>query len=105
MRLFIVLFLVASMAHSEASETWTCMDDSSSREGALWTACGVGEGIGEREARDQALRSAINEFGTICAISSDCDGHKRTVEPKRITCTHYKSGLWKCYRMIQITLF
>jgi len=107
MKIFLCLlyFLIASVAHSESKDTWMCTDESAERQGAVWTACGIGEASSEGSARAQALAAAIQEFGRICAISSDCNERNRTVEPKRTTCLLSKSGgYWKCYRMIQVTI-
>lgn len=100
--IIIMILLLGSIAH--AGDKWICTDESSSRDGNVWTACGVGEGSEERSARETALKATISEFATICALSTDCNEKRRTIEPKRTTCSEARNGVWKCYRMIQVTI-
>lgn len=103
-QLVLILLLFSHAAYSETKEQWFCTDETSQRQGDVWYACGIGEGMTEGEARSLSLTASIREFGRVCEISSDCNGVKRTVEPKRTSCLESKDKIWKCYRLIQITL-
>ncbi len=102
------LILVACifMHFSVNAEEWFCTEESGKRDGNTIMACGVGEWTDEGEARKRALNAAIEEFGSICEISHDCAGKKRSVEPKRTSCTRSPDvkGFYKCYRLIVVTL-
>lgn len=96
------LFLILISIQSHADQ-WQCTDDQAHRDDNVWYSCGLGESSLEGQARAWALDSAVIDFLKVCDLSTDCRGLKRTVEPKRTTCTEAK-GMWKCYRMIQVTV-
>lgn len=105
--IFIWLFFwsICFPAYGGDKPQWFCTDESGKRQGRVIWACGVGESIDEASARRQALNNAIEEFKTICELSSDCNGKKKVVEPKRLTCVESFGGrLVKCYRLIGVTL-
>lgn len=89
-----------------AADQWFCTDESGKRDGNTIMACGVAEWTDEGTARKKALEAAIEEFETICEISSDCKHNKFNIEPKRTTCIKDQEhkGLMKCYRLIVVTL-
>lgn len=60
--------------------------------------------MGEGEARGRALSNGLDEFTEMCQLSNDCKGRKRTVEPKRTTCSQVNQDWWKCYRLVQVSL-
>ncbi len=98
--LFILsLFLI----HAHAADSWFCTDESGKRNDNVIYACGVGESTYEHLARKYALDHAIEEFKTICDLSSDCRGRKITVEPKRMTCIS-NGPIIKCYRLIEVQI-
>jgi len=82
-KMVIVLFL-SEIAH--ASDQWYCTDDQAFKNGSLMGICGVGTASTEGQARELAFVQSVNEFKAICKLSSDCNGKKFTVEPKRSTC-------------------
>lgn len=101
--LFLITIFFSITAHCEAREAWVCTDAATTRTGDLWRACGVGEGMNEGSARGQALDHAVEEFKSLCGLSTGCIERDRTVEPKRTTCSQVY-GWWKCYRMIEVQL-
>lgn len=105
----LVLFFIGLCTYQVNAEpapkegNWFCEEESGKRDGNTIWACGVGEATLEHLSRKYALDHAIEEFNTLCQISSDCRGKKTSVEPKRMTC--YKNGIiLKCYRLIQVTI-
>lgn len=109
MRLLIILILFSGMAH--AQDQWRCTDEAITHTGNTWSACGVGQGMDESDARQRSLEAAVNEFKVICNLNSDCKGRDKAVEPKRTTCgvTNESSVIpgvmqWKCYRLVQFTV-
>lgn len=104
MKTISILFVLFISSSAFATEQWFCTDESGKRDGDTVLACGVGESTTEDYARKRALTSAIYEFQTICDMSSECAGRPTSVEPKRLTCSQDKQGLWKCYRLIAVTL-
>lgn len=104
--LFLIIVLWGYTAHSESKDVWVCTDEATVRSGDVWQACGVGEGEEEGLARKRALNAAVDEFTSLCTLSTDCFKHNRTIEPKRTTCQVAKDGrYWKCWRMVQVTLY
>lgn len=102
-RILFVLLLLSNQAF--AADQWFCTEESGRRIGKTMQACGVGDGTSESEARKKALENAIEEFQSLCKISSDCKGRSTSVEPKRLTCAQYTDyHYWKCYRLIEVTL-
>lgn len=89
----------------EHKEHWTCTDDSTQRQDNIWYSCGINQSDTEAVAMRHALQEALIEFDTLCKLSSDCHGHKRTMEPKRSSCVQLSNGVWKCWRMVQITVY
>lgn len=109
MKNLILVILFGFSLEVLAEDQWFCSEESGKRDGNTIQACGVGEGVNEKTARTQALDAAIDEFKTICDMSSDCAHHQRVVEPKRLTCNEKRikgTGYseWKCYRLIQVTV-
>lgn len=102
MKKFLIILFFIQTASAESG--WYCEGEAAARNGNIYAACGVGEGMDESYARQRALNFAIAEFSTICELSSDCAEKPRTFEPKRTTCNQGKTGIWKCYRMIEITV-
>jgi hypothetical protein len=86
-------------------ERWTCTDDSSQRNGSVWSLCGVAQAKTEANARELALDKAIYEFKALCEIDTGCKDHNKTVEPKRTSCKRYVNDMWKCWRMMQVTVY
>lgn len=102
MKTIIIMTLFCSQ-HIMADQ-WFCSEESGRREGNVMYACGVGESMSEGYSRERALSAAINEFKTICEMSSDCKDREISVEPKRLECQHDKSGIIRCYRLIVVTI-
>lgn len=104
MRMILNLILVLS-SYAHADEDWYCMTDGGKRDGNTIQSCGVGESVGETAARRIALKSAFEEYETICEVSADCHGKKVIAEPKRMTCKAMNNGAYyKCYRLVVFTL-
>lgn len=100
---FIILVL-ALVSQSVFADEWFCSTESGQRSGDTILACGVGEGMLEQHARKLALANALDEFQTICQASTECRNRTTSMEPKRLSCSKDKQGIWKCYRLIAITL-
>lgn len=96
----IFLILVSFQA---TADDWFCKEESSGRSGNTILACGVGESMTEDYARKRALHNAIEEFETICELSTDCRGKATIAESKRTTCEK-ENGHIKCYRLLQVTI-
>jgi hypothetical protein len=73
------------------------------RSGNVFRSCGIGTGDDENSARRMAFENAKKEFGSICAISSDCRGRAISVQPERTSCAK-DSARFKCYRLIVFTV-
>lgn len=99
--LMLFMFLFNTAVHAENRDQWTCTDQATFKQGSVWYACGVGEGMDEGSARGRALHHALDEFNQMCDLSSDCKRHDTQVQPKRTTC-FANEGWWKCYRMVEI---
>lgn len=88
MRKLLVLIVVLMTSRAFSTEDhWFCTDDQSFKEGNLYAVCGTGTYSTEGEARIKALDSAIREFDTLCKHSADCNGKKKTITPKRSSCS------------------
>jgi len=96
MKYLIMLLLLTSDVYAQ---TWFCTEESSRREKGQISACGVGAGTTEDQARLDAANHAKAEFDHICNASSDCKDHEVFVEPRRTTCEQERGG-FKCYRLI-----
>lgn len=105
--ILIILFTIAWLK-ATAAEQWFCVDDQAMRQGNTLSICGVGTSSTEGAARESALANAIREFHAMCNLSSDCHGHKISVEPKRSTCGHIMAGStfnsFTCYRLFNFTI-
>lgn len=99
----LVMILLVVMAAPTAAD-WFCETESGKRDDNVIWSCGMGDGIDEGTARRKALDAAIQEFEMICALSADCQGFRRSVEPKRTSCKQSPSGIYTCTRLIVITL-
>ena len=99
-----------SNAASEEKQDWFCTDDQAMKTGNTYVICGVGTYSTEGDARRISLENAVNEFKTICELSSDCKGHKISVEPKRSSCFKSTSSdksrfeNISCHRMFLFTV-
>lgn len=102
--MFLFVILLAVPAYADGHGEWLCEQTSSTRSGNTFLACGMGEGTDEGQARKAALHDAFREFEDICSMSSDCDGHPRTVEPQRTTCKRDPRGFVQCFRLVVVTL-
>ncbi len=110
----IVHFIKINFAKADDMATtpdqWFCTDDQAQRSGNTFSICGVGTASVEGEARTAALHNAIHEFQVMCDLSSDCKGHKVSVEPKRSTCQHtklsdgYFAHAMTCYRLFVFSI-
>lgn len=87
-----------------AKDDWFCERESAERNGGVYNICGVAQSNDETYARSRALSAALGDFDKMCSESADCDGRPKTVEPGRTSCSVEANGLWKCYRMITITI-
>lgn len=102
-----IILFTSFLVHAE--DQWLCVDSGSMKQGNTYAICGVGTASVEGEARKAALNNAINEFYTICNLSSDCKGRKVDVDPKRSTCIEpgqYKlHPTWQSYTCHRLFLF
>jgi hypothetical protein len=96
--------MILMVAALPAKADWFCESESGKRDDNVIWSCGMGDGIDEGTARKNALQAAIQEFDMICSLSSDCQGFRRSVEPKRTSCKQAASGVYTCTRLIVITL-
>lgn len=92
------------MSFNASADDWFCSTESGRRNDKVFWACGVGESQVEGAARTKALQAAVDEFTTICKMSSDCKDKPMRVEPKRLTCKEDKLGFYKCYRLIEVEI-
>ncbi len=99
-----LMFILISVSAANAQDGWLCEQEAGIRDGKVYAICGIGESLEEQYARARALTAAIEEFETLCDVSSDCFRSQRVVIPKRTACEQNKQGLWKCYRLIEVTL-
>lgn len=104
MKTWIVSFMVFLPLTAFAKDGWVCEEEASVKDGEVYSVCGIGESMEEGYARTRALQAAFTEFDLICGASSDCHHRPNYVVPKRTTCERSKQGLWKCYRLIEVTL-
>lgn len=110
MKTALLIILVVLIDRATAKEQWFCTDDQAMRQGNSLLICGVGTNATEGDARKGALENALNEFNSMCALSSDCKDHKISVEPKRSTCfennkkDHSKWDNFTCHRLIVFTI-
>lgn len=101
MRLILMFLLTLSF---QARADWFCDSESGKRDGGVIWSCGIGEGLDESTARENALRAAFREFELICSNSSDCEGKAKTVDPQRTSCKRDPRGFISCTRLIVTTL-
>lgn len=107
--IMIVSIFVALESRATDKESWFCTDDQSMKTGNTYIICGVGTSQTEGGARTNALNNSVNEFKTICELSSDCKGKNITVEPKRSSCfentkkDHSSFENFTCHRMFLFT--
>lgn len=111
MRIILFQMITLISMNGFADDQWFCTDDQAMRSGNTMMICGIGTSGVEGEARKRALNYAINEFETICNLSSDCKGRKVIVEPKRSSCSAHKpinpystTDIITCHRMFTFTL-
>ena len=99
----ISLIAALCLAQGALAEDWMCKEVASQRSGNIIKSCGFGNGADENAARSSAFQHAKKEFGSICAISSDCRGRAISVQPERTSCEKDGAG-YKCYRLIVFTI-
>lgn len=105
-----LLVSIHAKSASEEKQDWFCTDDQAMKTGSTYVICGVGTYSTEGDARRIALENAVNEFKTICDLSSDCKGHKVSIEPKRSSCYNGTSAdktrfeNFSCHRMFLFTV-
>lgn len=96
-----LIFTILSMIATEAqADDWFCRSQSSKINGLWVTACGIGEGKTENDARLAAFESAKSEFKQICGGSDWCPSQEVTINPLRTEC-EVSDGGYKCYRAIE----
>ena len=100
--LLLGLSLFLSMA-TLANSNWICTEASSLRNQNIILSCGIGIGLTEADARQQAFERAHQEFQQICDSSDDCRDHQVNVAPKRTTCEAIgnENKAYKCYRALE----
>lgn len=99
-----ITFLVLATRLIFGATDWFCTQVASQRSGNVVSACGIGIGYTEADARHSALQAAKREFETICNQSNDCNKHKVNLIPKRNACQKLNNGRFKCYRDIEYTI-
>lgn len=95
-----LLLMIGSQAQAEG---WFCTEESSTVIGSYIQTCGIGKGNDEADARSKAFDNAKIEFTKICGLSSNCKGHRMSVEPMRTTCS-LKDGWYTCHRMLMFNI-
>lgn len=103
-KLTIALVFSLVCSNSAFGDEWFCSEESSSRSGHVFSACGVGEAPTESLARRVAADNTRNEFDALCAQDVLCKTHEISVNPKRQTCSQLKDGTFKCNRLIEYTI-
>ncbi len=96
----LVFLLIAS---ASANAQWLCREAASTRSGKTITSCGVGKSKNLEVARIKSRESAIEEFKSVCQLSSDCLNFDYSVVPKRTDC-EFKSGDYICYRALEFEI-
>lgn len=100
----IVCILISSIvSHSARADQWLCKEEASQRRGSTITACGIGYGLTEQQARESAFEASKQEFNNICAASSDCYSKQVVVNPKRTDCA-LDGNNYVCYRLVDYTM-
>lgn len=99
-----IWLFVLALNSAFATEDWLCTTEAAVREGTKLSVCGIGESMYEGDARSRALRNAIEDGKLLCEVSSDCRDHKTKVLPQRTSCSQDKQGLWKCFRLVVISI-
>lgn len=79
--------------YAVAAEQWICVEASSQKQGKVISACGIGMGKNENEARLNAFDNAKTEFQRVCLSSDDC---KMCLKDK-ISCSVYGEDSKNCY--------
>ena len=102
MKSIIVALLLSTQAF--AADEWYCETQSGKRAGNTLWSCGIGSGLDESHAREDALKAAFREFDMICDSSADCAGKRKTVDPQRTSCKQDPRGFFSCVRLIVVTL-
>lgn len=103
-KVYLLILMVLFSPPGFSTESWLCTEEGAVQEGHELSVCGIGESMTEGAARSSALKNAIEEAVILCDLSSSCRGHKTTVLPKRTTCSQDKQGVWKCFRMILVSI-
>jgi hypothetical protein len=100
----LLLLLISCSCFPGENGQWFCEIESGKREGGTIWSCGVADGVDEGGARANALKEAYREFYSICNESSDCADKPKVIDPQRTSCKIKPNGLWKCVRLIVVTL-
>lgn len=95
-----ILMLVSCTAEAQ----WTCTYTSIQKSGPDYEACGVGYGVDENKARDEAFREAKGEFTRLYELDDSIRGHAVTVTPNRTDCQKEQDGRYKCFRSISFLI-
>lgn len=95
--LVLVLILINSL---EAHSAWYCNQVASewTENGKTLSACGVGYGKDENEARLDAFENAKMEFKNVCGKETSCAGRRVNIEPQRSECSPTEEG-FTCRRL------
>lgn len=102
--IFLIVLFSIEVGAVELRDEWLCTATGISRNANVIDSCGVGESHSETAARAAALTASMEEFNIICKASADCDVKNVSVVPKRMSCTAWSNGMWKCYRLVEFVL-
>jgi hypothetical protein len=93
--LVIMLLLLPAQASA-----WYCEQVASAwvDQGKILSACGVGHGSDENEARINAFENAKTEFGKVCGEETLCSNRAVNIDPQRSDCQASDKG-YTCNRL------
>jgi hypothetical protein len=105
MRMFLLKTLICFLGSRLAlADTWLCKEASSVRSGNTILACGIGTAISLEDARNNALKSAKQEFHQVCNASEDCRSKDHRANAKRTDCQKKSETEFTCYRAIEFEI-
>ena len=97
--LLLISILFSSLSYA-AGEGWYCEKVASAwlEQGRILSACGIGTGEDENEARLDAYLNAKKEFEAVCNKDTTCANKVVNIDPKRTDCVQ-KGGQFVCHRL------
>jgi hypothetical protein len=97
MKILILLTLIPSTTYSS---DWYCKTVASEwvESGKTLSACGVGYGDNENDARLNAFENAKKEFNSVCSKETSCAGRVVNIDPQRGDCNK-ENDKFTCHRL------